>query len=262
MFGQKQTIQYHPPQVTSYEYVMNTDDLMCDLAIGELANTVYAELPTVGFDIKANFKPPIMKLINQGLIELYKRFEILTDYVDIQPDGRKLYKLELANAVSSLNPTPFIMDSDLEPWRDNIGKIVAITDPQGQRLALGTRPLGHPNNCRCASCIKPVILQPAEDTLIIPIEYLDLITIEYKATHPVIPYSPTYTNLVLDLPEEYRQALLLFVAMKLIVPKQDQLSRGDRYNNMYENECQRISMLGTEDKQNDSVSFLRQHDFP
>ena len=244
---------------------MDTNTIMYQLAVGELSNSSYVETPDIGFTIKLGYQLPILTLIRQGLAELYKRFEIKTSYLDLQPDGRKRYELLIQNAVSSGNPNAIILDSAQSPFLQDIEQITNISNAKGERLALGTRPIAHPAMCQCAMCKKPVILQPFRTTLIIPEEITEVLTVEYRARHPFIPPMRYYTNIELELPDEYTQALLYFIAMKLIVPKPDtrsQVPQGQTFNALFEAECARLLLLGVETKQVDSRTFNNEHMFP
>ncbi len=117
---------------------MFLSDLFDQLAVGELSQLCIGDADGIG--IQACDYAKILPHINLGLLELYKRFPLRAQEVIIQQyDQIQLYELNSKYAVSnteSLEPIKYIMDSEYQPFKDNVLKIEKVFNEQGEELYL------------------------------------------------------------------------------------------------------------------------------
>jgi hypothetical protein len=104
-------------------------------------------------------KPQIIDHANDGLIRLHARFVLNEKEVVIeQREDRTLYTISTKNAVSYLDTDPanpaYVIDTELEPFLDDIIKISAVYDGEGCQL-----PLNRDHDCRSVFTPQVNVLQ-------------------------------------------------------------------------------------------------------
>lgn len=150
-------------------------------------------------------KPQIISHANDGLIRLHARFVLSEKEVVIeQRELHTIYTISSKNAVSNLDTDPtnpaYVIDSEAEPFLDDIIKISAVYDGEGYQL-----PLNRDNDCRSVFTPQVNILQVP-----VPVEGKPLHVI-YQAK-PVPLAIPAVDAAVIDLPTVLEGALIHFVA--------------------------------------------------
>ena len=116
---------------------MQVSELFENLSYGSLSNlSIGGEGSGV---IPADKQPKLINLINQALLALYQRFSLLEKEVIIRTSAAvSTYVLDSKYADSTLDVVPFkyIDDSDLEPFEDDVIKILGVFDLAGTELTL------------------------------------------------------------------------------------------------------------------------------
>ena len=125
---------------------MNVGDLFERLSFGEFNDH------TIGMegegDIDPNHQSKVISHANNALTELFSKFTHNKDYVKLRLlEGLQRYRITAANALSVDPVNGFIMDTEQEPYTDNLIKILGIKvldDPEtivneGMGLSLNRR---------------------------------------------------------------------------------------------------------------------------
>lgn len=200
---------------------MYLSDVYTQLSSGELSQLAEGE----GLAVTTEAMPKINALILAGLNDLNKHFSIKEKELLVTTKiGKTRYELVPENAVSSGNPYAFIQDSVEDPFVGDIVQILAITDMDGISL------WGHPNlsgvnldegvyGSHYKPAINSEIILQAYNTFKLKdgIEYGDLL-VKYKAK--IKSFDPTLNpeEVVLDLPDHFMNALVLYVASRKYNP--------------------------------------------
>lgn len=179
---------------------MLLSDIINDLRCGELAaHGIFASYPVMS-DLN---KEKLLLGINSGLLALYTRFPLLTKEIVIRElDNLTLYKLSSKYAYSNTasQEVKYIMDTKEDPFIDDVLRIDAIFDGDGEELIL--------NNTTCCR----VALTPSMDTIEIPTPFLgSCLSVVYRARHPLV--KDDTTDII--LPEHFRPALLAYIAHRI-----------------------------------------------
>lgn len=159
----------------------------------------------------------ILTHVNLGLTELHKRFLLREGRVTLQLlPGVRTYTVSKKHAQSNLESwgvEKYILDSMDQPFEDDLLKIERVYDANGQELGLNaSEGYGHPLNVRTVSM----------NTLVLP-ELLegDTVDVVYRANHPQLirednSFDPT--EIEVDLPYSHLEALLFYVASRVMNP--------------------------------------------
>lgn len=159
----------------------------------------------------------ILTHVNLGLTELHKRFLLREGRVTLQLlPGVRTYTVSKKHAQSnreSWGVEKYILDSMAQPFEDDLLKIERVYDAKGQELGLNaSEGYGHPLNVRTVSM----------NTLVLP-ELLkgDTVDVVYRANHPQLirednSFDPT--EIEVDLPYSHLEALLFYVASRVMNP--------------------------------------------
>ncbi|MPS58865.1 MAG: hypothetical protein E2594_17105 [Pseudomonas sp.] len=159
----------------------------------------------------------ILTHVNLGLTELHKRFLLREGRVTLQLlPGVRTYTVSKKHAQSnrgSWGVEKYILDSMAQPFEDDLLKIERVYDAKGQELGLNAgEGYGHPLNVRTISM----------NTLVLP-ELLkgDTVDVVYRANHPQLirednSFDPT--EIEVDLPYSHLEALLFYVASRVMNP--------------------------------------------
>lgn len=197
-------------------------------------------------------------LINLGLTAIYKRFNLKTGELVLRVlPGEYVYLLQSRFAVSntkSKETDRYIVDTALNPFKDDILKIESVKTKGGIGLSLNSGSHGYV--CTTPSQISVGLPKALVDGLGSPDlpDYLKNTTelvIGYRANHfkltpDIGSFDPL--NLELELPETYLYALCLFVAARVLNPigLSNELVAGNTYSAKYEAECVRLQFENLE----------------
>lgn len=203
---------------------MVLQDLFDTLAMGEFANLALAN--SVTGSIKEESYPRIVKAINRGLLEIYKKFIIKKKKIIIvqQADLYRYYlRTDFMGYGDYTGIEAYLLDHSDEEFLDDILRLLYIENANGDFIDLN--PI-HPGN---------------EQTYFKSIQYdtLDLVTtasnqiftVTYQAQYPKISIEDDFD------PEAYRlyyppfieEALINYVASLLIKGKSTRASEGEGY---------------------------------
>lgn len=104
---------------------MNIEEFFTKLSYGELSNLSMGE-EGIGI-VGPEHRDQLVTYTDSALTAIYSRIAHKRDYVRIQvKEGVNRYKLILANAVSQ-DANGFILDSAADPFKENVIKVLAIT---------------------------------------------------------------------------------------------------------------------------------------
>lgn len=226
---------------------MHLQHVIDQLLFAELKQTYLGETPEALNDPQQRRK--LLHVINRGLTELHKRFLLKEGRVLllVQPD-RYAYHLDPAYLEDSTSAEPVKYLRSLEqPFRGGFHSIERVYDQRGVELPLND--LGHPMSLR----------SPRFDWLYLPPghDFTEL-TVVYRDNHPDISQTDLdadFTQVTIDLPPAYLEALLLFVAARLVgAPAVEGGYREEQdFLMRFEAACQQLTLLGLDQTVQDSA---------
>jgi hypothetical protein len=193
-----------------------------------------------GEDVREEDYRKVLAHLNMGLKELYKRFFLSSKELIVQLyDHISLYKLHSRYAVQnklSSEPLRWIMDSEFDPFQDDILKIEEIFNSDGCKVCLND--LNEP----CS------LFTPYYDTIQVPMPFKgSIISVHYRATHPLVRYNPTMDpkDIDINLPEGLLEALLLYIGYRAVRSQGGEAAQeGMNYLEMFEASCAKARDLG------------------
>lgn len=216
-----------------------------------------AEFSQLGFldpetrTIREDYWNTMIDHTNLGMVALYKRFLVKESRFNVRliPE-RTDYYLKSRFAVSntaSTEPIKFIEDDPMNPFKDDIGKIERVYTASGEEMLL--------NDLNSLMSLQT----PTLHTLRVPIDIVNQVSVlpeKYKTDTLQVNYRALPKKIVrglgyftpdrveVDLPEQYLQALLLFIASRAHNPigMVNEFHAGNSYAQKYEMECQRLEM--------------------
>lgn len=193
---------------------MTLDDIFNQLSYGELVQ-IYAGSGDAGL-MDAGERTRIAASINMGLLELHKRF-LIREAEEVIPlvEGTLTYNLSATDAI----------------------RIERIYDSAGNELGLNT--VDDINAIRTPTLTSLKLSSNHElDT--------DSLTVVYRAKHPKLDLSQVAVapeEIEVDLPDAYLEALLFYVASRVLNPIgiADNFHDGNNYAAKFEMACQLLS---------------------
>lgn len=184
----------------------------------------------------------LLPQINLGLIELHKRFLLREGQVllRMQP-GQRAYRLDPGHALSTPEVpgvAKYLIDSLAEPFTGDVLKVERVHTAMGEELLLNRSGDGLDLALRSVRSPTPTSLilppdLPAQDLLVV-----------YRAGHPKIERGGAFApeSVELDLPSTHLEALLYYVASRLINPNgvagNTAFHEGNNYYAKFEAACQ------------------------
>ena len=163
---------------------------------------------------KENY-PAITTNINLGLVEIYKRFNIKIDEVNVLvQEGTVRYNLSKNHAVTNPNNTSdvlypkYINDSISHPFDNNILTIYEVEDPEEALL---------PYNLENATKTSFLLVEPG--VIKMPSDYAETsFTVKYRATPQKLSTSQEIDPALIEIPlgDAYTEALLNYTVYKII----------------------------------------------
>lgn len=241
---------------------MNLGTVFQQLAHGEFHELSFGDgqgiIGPTSFDRMTN-------MVNLGMSALHKRFKIKEGRLWLQlEEGKYEYVLHSDFALSSrANKPKYIIDSKAFPFLNDINKIEAVTTQSGYEL-----PLTDPNAPYSIQTLKQNVLE-------FPVTLVDkqnelpekmrgtLLKVSYRAGYGAAICCPSnYDPHMVDvpLPDMYLEALLYFIASRVYNPigMNKEFHEGNNFAAKYEQECQRLEMLGLQlDKTSLNTRFVK-----
>lgn len=184
--------------------------------------------------------PRIITNINLGLIELYKRFQLLTKNMpmDLRTTITRynLHSNYAQTNTASAEPIKYLIDSVDEPFLDDILLITHVYDSDGIEL-----PLNDLNAEWSVFTPSPFILEVPTLTEDISIVF------SYRANPPIINYDIVTdpTEVEIALPVQFLEALTAYVAWRMFSPiNVGEKAEANSYYAKFEASCALINDLG------------------
>lgn len=221
--------------------------LFTQLTLGELSQIKLGGASEEGITKENQLQ--MLGHVNAGLTELHTRFQIREGTLKLRTDpSLDTYVLSKQYAVSnreSRKPLKYILDSLTAPFEDTVLKIERVYDDLGQELALNAG--GERYNP-----LSKVLRTPALNTLVVPPAITASgLTVVYRANHPLIikednSFDPTEVEI--DLPAQYENALLLYIASRVFNPigLNQEFHDGNNYWAKFEAACALLTQQGLE----------------
>lgn len=216
---------------------MLLEELFNQLRYGELSHIKIGG-KSAG-EIKIERYPEMVTHFNQGLTRLHSRFLIREDELLLQEyEAISLYKLRPEFAVNSgsAEPVKYIIDTVSSPFLNNVLQVERAYNEIGEELPIN-------DDTRLYSIYTPkydvVQLTAPVDT--------NITTLIYRGNHPRLSATaldPTTQNI--DIPEVLSEALLNFVAHRILAPLggNEFGNASHEYLAKYEENCQQVEMYG------------------
>ena len=178
-----------------------------------------------GVTLKPEALPKINAIIQGGISDINKRFSIRENEVLVRTqEGKEVYELIPANAVSSNNPDAFIMDSPSDPFKGDIMQIFRITDSNGKSVWLNTDvawivPTDNIFGNKPGLFDYSGVNMLSYNTLKLhKNNKLGDILVQYKAKMKPLDFEVPADELYIDLPDHFLNALVLYVASRKYNP--------------------------------------------
>ena len=206
-----------------------------------------------GDTLNPNSIPKINSLIVAGLNDLNKHFSLREkDLVVRTKLGKTVYDLTPENAVSSSNPYAFILDSREDPFLGDIMQIIGITDINGNNLwgrqdTVQTTPGADIYASKITHLHNAGIILQAHNIFKLSSyhDYGDLL-VTYKARVKPFDTSLNPEDTLIDIPDHFMNALVLYVASRKFNPMgaetigRGMFHEGNNYWTKYQEEIQTL----------------------
>lgn len=207
---------------------MRLSDIFESLATAELANLFVGDYKE---SIPDNFKQQVLNSINLGLSDLYTRFLLKTNKVEIPMIvNQDVYKITENDFVEIMN---VLIDDKPLPYKTYDGYVLMT-----------------PNT---------LVIQKSQ------IKENSKLTVIYKATHKKLTKTDINVNTELELPNNYINALFYFIASRLYtsIPNQldGDLNEGVRWTQKYHEEIAILTAQGIDVDGIDNNDWFRQRGF-
>lgn len=196
--------------------------------------------------IAAEDWPSIVSHINLGLTALHKRFPLRYEEVIIQQfEEIQTYYLRSKYALSnhsSLEPIKYIMDSEYQPFKDNVLKIENVYSEFGQERSL--------NDDKDTF----TVYTPQFDAIIKPYNCKEnAMSVVYRANHDKIVVTDDFNPdaIEVNLPITLVEPLLFFVANRVLngMGAGNNIQEANHYLSKYELACAQIETFGLINKE-------------
>lgn len=208
---------------------MNVEQLFQNLSYGELSNLSMGLEGDGG--IEERHQPKIILHANEGLLRLYSRFvlcekDVLIEMVEHITNYHLVKRFAESNWDPEQEPYPYIKDLGLEPFEEDVIRILSVYDSHGNRLPLN-------DNERADSLFTPQakVLQVPR-----PKDRVSL-SVLYQAKHPQLSHETPDQEVA--LPDVLHGALTAFIASKIYgnMNTAEAIAKGQEHFLHYENIC-------------------------
>ena len=221
----------------------------------QLSSSEFSQLSLGGLSpgvIDAGNWSRVVDHINLALTALHTRFTLKEGrlVLGIRGDTTE-YKLKspyAVNAVGSMQPNRYILDTSAQPFLDDIAKVESVLTAEG--IELGLNNLADVYSVATPSAL--VLRIPAE--MAVPTsetpDWLKTktLTVVYRATHPKIVVGTSFrpSQVEVQLPDSHLEALLYYVASRAHSPvgMSNEFHMGNSYYAKYEAVCQNLEARG------------------
>lgn len=222
---------------------MKVSELFTRLSYGELSNLA------IGGDgsgsIPEASQPKIISYTNDGLLRLYSRFVLKENSIVLNlNEGITNYRLTKRYALSNNNPivgdVQYIIDSEEDPYTEDLIRILQVTNAYGERLVLND--MDDSNS----------LFTPEPNMLQIPNPVTGAgIGIVYQANHSVLLYDDLDADI--EIPITLIKALTSYIAYQVYdhMNGQDNAVKAATYIQLFNGICEEIT---EKDLVNSSVS--------
>lgn len=236
---------------------MNLKEVLENLAASEIFTFDLVDLRDEPPQIENDKLKRLIILINLGLTDLYRRFTIKEEVLDLKVTSDiKRYKLIASNAVSDqYSETSYILDSVEDPFKGTVQAILRLYSPYGRQLSLNSesttiQAISGVYTHDQTTATNHLISTPTFNELLfrdIPAE--GVYQVVYKGGTPRLATAEswgTIEDVEVDLPVMYLNALCYFVASKMYNPlgaisiQQSNFHEGNNWRAMYEEECTKL----------------------
>lgn len=183
--------------------IMKFKNLVQDLALGELQSTPLVEVGT--FEINPMYLPKLIQVINRSLEHFYSQFPLKESQLIIQlVRGISHYYLDEEYALSNKTSksVKYIMDSDINPFHNDVLQIIEVSTVDGRSLAM--------NDIHAEFGI----LTPTPTCIHVPYDLgVNQLSVVYQATHQKIPLSePATSEFNIEIPTAMVGAFMAYIA--------------------------------------------------
>ena len=225
---------------------MRLQEIFESLAMGE-----FSQLSIGGQEqgvVNASNYPNVLNHVNLALTTIFTRFTLLEGRVVLAlQDMRENYALTSEFAVngrSASDGVRYLLDTEDDPFKDDILKVERVLTEKGIELALNDK--SNPQSVTTPSALKLRVPHTTKQCF-----KTDTLTLVYRANHPKIKFREGYfepARIEVQLPESHLMALLYFVASRVNNPigMTNEFNAGNNYAVKFEQECQRLESEGLE----------------
>ena len=205
---------------------MNVSDLFTRLSFGELSNTAMAISGSGG--ILEQNQPKIINYANEALVRLYSKFnlrekDVLIEMVEHITNYHLVSRFAETKYDPSVEPYAYIKDLPLEPFEDDVIKILSVYDSFGCKLSL--------NDPECEASV----FTPQANVLQVPQPVKGAaLSVHYQARHPNL--SESRQDEEIQLPLVLEEALTAYIAYKVYthMNTQEAIATGQGHFMMYQ----------------------------
>lgn len=211
---------------------MKLTELFTSLALGELANSSYVELNQL--ELNKNQLHRVINAINQGLTLIHTHLPLRHNQIVIQiHDNIGTYYLDSRYAQSNTNSTAaikFIMDTALNPFKDDILNILGVFNLEGQQYPLNDQyAIGSLFTPDYNSLMIPLAMWKNHK---VPYNIVDKLVIVYQADHPKISLNePLSSQMEIHLSPIYQSMLQAYVAhlLHMHIGSEQSINQSNQY---------------------------------
>lgn len=230
-----------------------------DLAWGDFKHIKIGN-STLG-SISAADYPMIISMINFGMTELHKRFDLKKGTLYLQQDinvEEYIIRPDFCVTSDSIEPVKYIMDSEAKPFKDDLMKITALFDEEGTELPIGDPMATYP------------IFRPEFDILeMVPFSPPQMLKLTYRRDHPKIVVSEGFdpTAVTLNLQRSFHDALASYVAARVFTGMDPQGKKGGQETPnsphwyRFELACKKCEVYNMDDDDNEVYDKLHAKGF-
>lgn len=227
---------------------MTLQDILDHLAYGEFSHLFMGTGTEYDSDndtvMPAVAAKKILPAVTLGLTELHKRFLLNESKLAISLDGRTTYVLSSDKTVSNSGTDTYITDTVENPFLNDVMKVERILDDDGNELMFNKE-----NNTLS-------IRATSYNTLTVPTDIklssglpVTTLTVIYRADHPVVNKANAIAdpnNTVINLPLTHLEALLAYIAARIVTPLgfNGEAHEGNNYMAKFERACQLLRAQG------------------
>jgi hypothetical protein len=221
---------------------MELSELYRRLSYGELQN-IHMGMEGAGTIVTAA-KPRIIAYANEALLRLHSRFLLRESVLVLEQVDHLAYYYLIKRFARSQETVPnndddgamhhYILDSEEEPFQDDVIKVLSITNSESCPI-----PLNDTEDHKSLFTPQPNLLQIPEP------KGGDLLAVQYQARHPLLGYGEGCQ--LIDLPFVLEGALTAFIAHKVFFHMNGQDNKAIAADHLatYESICGEVTEMDT-----------------